>query len=305
MKKRIVSNLLLLLVAVIWGFAFVAQVAGSEALGPLTLNGVRFTLGLISLLPVVLIFEKGRTSKEERKYTLKASIITGLVLFTAITLQQYGIVYTMSAGVSSFITGLYMIFVPMTYFLFFRKRIGAQVWVGALVALLGVFLLCYDPNEGFSFGIGEILLLLGSFFWTAHVILIDKFGKNVRSLHYSWGQFAVCAVLGLASAFIFEDITLSALWTARYPLLYAGVLSVGVAYTLQVVAQKNADPNYAVIILSTESVFGAVGGVIFGTDSIPMLGYFGCVLMFVGIICSQIEPSMLNKAKNKAQKNHV
>ena len=290
MKKTTISNGVLLLAAIIWGFAFVAQVDGAKYINAFTMIGIRFTVGIIALLPVVLIFERGRSSAEERKYTVKASVITGIVLFAAITLQQYGIQITASAGVSGFITGLYTVFVPIAYFLFLRKKTGWQVWTGAGLALVGLFLLCYKVDEGLSFGWGELLLLLGSFLWTLHVILIDRFGKRVRSLHFSWGQFAVCALLGLICMAIFDGptLSLSAILDAKWAILYCGVLSVGGGYTLQVVGQKNADPTYAAIILSTESAFSAIGGAIFGIDSISIAGYCGCALMFLGIVFSQI-----------------
>ncbi len=304
-KKQIISNLALLLTAIIWGFAFVAQVSGTKYIGSFTMIGFRFAIGIIALLPVVLFFERGRREKAERAYTFKASVITGLVLFTAAALQQFGIAITVSAGISGFITGLYMIFVPIAYLLFFRRKTGIQVWIGAVFAVIGLVLLCYKPNEGFSFGWGEILLFIGSFFWTAHVMLVDHYGKKVRSLHYSWGQFAVCAVLGLIFAFIFEDISVTALWNARWELLYCGVMSSGIAYTLQVVGQKHADPAYAVILMSTETAFSAIGGAIFGVDNMSWIGYAGCVLMFVGVVFSQINIKRKNKATaeyNEVQK---
>ena len=287
-KTKWTSNAALFLAAIIWGFAFVAQVEGTKYIGSLTMIGFRFAIGILSLLPVVLIFERGRTDKAQRVLTVKASVITGIVLFCALTLQQYGIEITASAGISGFITGLYMIFVPIAYLFFFRKKTGMQVWIGAVCAFAGLFLLCYKPGQGVTFGWGEVLLLLGAFFWTAHVMLIDHFGKKLRSLHYSWGQFAVCALIGLICAFTIEDVSVEALVEAKWVLLYCGVFSSGCAYTLQVVGQKNADPTYAVIILSTESAFSAIGGAIFGIDSISWIGYVGCAFMFVGILCTQI-----------------
>lgn len=288
MKGKLTSNLALLMAAVIWGFAFVAQVEGTKHIGSFTMIGFRFTIGIIALLPVVLIFERGRSDKAERLYTLKASLITGTVLFAATAFQQFGIELTSSAGVSGFITGLYIILVPVAYFLLFKRKTGLQVWIGAFFAIAGLVLLCYKSGEGISFGLGELLLLIGAFFWTAHVMLIDHFGKKLRSLHYSWGQFAVCAALGMIATLLFEEVTISALVDAKWALLYCGVMSSGIAYTLQVVGQKKADPNYAVIILSTESAFSAIGGAIFGIDNIAWMGYVGCALMLVGILCSQI-----------------
>ena len=289
MRAKWTSNVALFLAAIIWGFAFVAQVTAADSIATFTMIGVRFAICIVFLLPIVFIFERGKSDKAERALTLKASLITGTVLFFALALQQYGLGVTASAGISGFITALYMIFVPIVYLVLFRKKTGLQVWIGALFALVGLFLLCYEPGEGFSFGFGELLLLLGSFFWTAHVMLIEHFGKKLRPIHYSWGQFAVCALLGVVFALIFDDISIQPLIDAKWELLYLGVLSSGCAYTLQVVGQKNADPTYAVIILSTESAFSAIGGAIFGIDSISWIGYVGCVLMFVGILCTQVK----------------
>lgn len=292
------SLLLLLLTAMIWGFAFVAQVEGIEHIGNFTLNGTRFTIGIISLLPVVLIFERGRTDKEERKRTVKVSLLAGVVLFLASSFQQFGIQYTGSAGIAGFITGLYSVFIPIVCFVLFKKRTSLNVWLGVVCAVVGLFLLCYKQGEGISFGIGELLLLIGTFFWTAHVIIIDRCAKNVRSLHFSWGQFAVCAVLGLICMFIFEEPEMSNILDAKWAILYCGVLSVGVAYTLQVIAQKKADPTLAAIVLSTESVFSAVGGFLFGIDELTVFGACGCILMFVGIVLSQLSPKKRSEEKN-------
>ena len=283
------TTCLLFLTAMIWGFAFVAQVDGVNYIGSFTLNGVRYALGTVSLIPVMLFFERGRVSGEERRKTLVASVLAGVVLFLASTFQQLGIAYTGSAGIAGFITGLYTVFIPIACFLLFRQKTGVQVWIGALCAVLGLFLLCYRIGEGFHFGVGELLLLIGTFFWTAHVIIIDRVAKNVRPLHFSVGQFAVCAVLGIVTMFLFEEPTVSGIWQAKWSILYCGVLSVGVAYTLQVIAQRKADPTFAAIVLSTESVFSAIGGVIFEIDELSALGYLGCGLIFLGIVISQIQ----------------
>ncbi|MBQ8140246.1 MAG: DMT family transporter [Clostridia bacterium] len=288
MKTKIFSTALLLLTAMIWGFAFVAQVEGANYIGPFTLNGIRFAIGVISLLPVALFFERGRSDPQTRKKTLIYSSLAGAVLFAASMLQQYGIHMTGSAGVAGFITGLYTVFIPIACFLLFKTRTGINIWIGSICAVAGLFLLCYVPGEGLSFGAGEMLLLIGSFFWTAHMIIVDRLGKQLRSLHFAWGQFAVCAVLGLIGTFIFENPTAEGVFAAKWSLLYCGVLSVGVAYTLQIVAQKKADPTFAAIVLSTESVFSAIGGLVFGIDTISLLGYVGCGFIFAGIILSQI-----------------
>ena len=297
MKQKITSLSLLFLTAIIWGFAFVAQVDGSAHIGSFAMNGLRYPLGAISLLPVVLLFERGTVEKQERIRTVVASVIAGTLLFCASTLQQLGIEYTGSAGVAGFITGLYTVLVPIGCFLLFKHKTGVNVWMGAICAVVGLFLLCYRIGEGLTFGKGEILLLIGSFLWAAHVIVIDRLGKNIRSLHFAWGQFAVCSVLSVVTMLVLDRPTLSGISDAKWAILYCGVLSVGVAYTLQVIAQKKADPAFAAIILSTESVFSAIGGAIFGIDDITWLGYLGCVIMFVGIVVSQLPIKTAKRSK--------
>lgn len=302
MKKfDLVTTLLLFLTAMIWGFAFVAQVQGVQHIGSLTLNGTRFALGAVSLIPVVLIFERGHRDRAERKRTLRASILAGIALFAASTLQQLGIEQTGSAGVAGFITGLYIVLVPISSFLLFRHQTRASVWLGAAFAVVGLFLLCYRAGEGFYFGKGEWLLLAGSFFWTAHILIIDRAAKNVPPLHFAQGQFTVCAVLGLLVMFLFEEPTWSGIFSAKWSILYCGILSVGVAYTLQVIAQRKADPTFATMVMSTESVFSALGGVLFGVDRISGLGYLGCGLIFAGIILSQLPP--MRRKLNGTEKN--
>lgn len=299
MNRKALSNLSLCLAAIIWGFAFVAQVDGMKYIGPFTMIGLRFLIGVVVLLPVIFVFERKNLNKVQLCRSLLPSLLVGLVLFMAVTIQQFGIQITASAGVSGLITGLYTIFVPMAYFLLFRRKIGYQVWIGAVCAVIGLFMLCYDPQDGLSFGLGELLLLIGSFLWTAHVVLIDRYlNAGVRPLLLSWGQFAVCAILGLICMLVFEGskLSISSLIDAKWSLLYCGVLSSGGAYTLQVLGQKNADPTYAAIILSAESAFSAIGGAIFGVDDISMIGYIGCALMFVGIVCSQVRFKSENTA---------
>lgn len=279
---------ILLLTAAIWGFAFVAQVDSVNYIGSFALNGLRYPLAVISVLPVMFAFERGRADREERKRTVIACVAAGCVLFAATTLQQIGIELTGSAGVSGFITGLYTVLVPVGCFLIFKHKTGLNVWIGTVCAAMGLFLLCYRIGEGVAFGKGEIFLLVGALFWTAHVIVIDRLGKNVRSLHFACGQFIVCSVLCLTVMLIFDRPTLVEINGAKWGILYCGVLSSGVAYTLQIIGQKRVEPAFAAIILSTESLFSAIGGALFGVDRITWLGYIGCGLMFAGIVISQL-----------------
>ncbi len=300
MKSKFLSNALLILVAIIWGSALVAQILGIRHVEPLTMNGLRFVVGALAVLPAMLILERGKSNREEKICTLKTSVAAGVILFTASTLQQYGIAYTKSAGLSGFITGLYTVLVPIAYFLFFRSKTRWNVWFGAISAIVGLFLLCYRSGEGLAFGLGEALLFVGSLFWAAHIILLDRMGKQVRSLHLAWGQYTVCAILGVIFMFLFEKPTLEGVFAAKWAILYCGLFSVGIGFTLQVVAQKNANPTFAAVVLSSEAVFSAVFGAIFGIDSISLIGYVGCGLMFIGILASQL--NFEKHSKNKKQK---
>lgn len=303
MKGNTKYTFVMLFAAALWGFAFVAQVYGMEHLETFTFNASRFILGAAVLVPVVLILERKKGSKQEKKKLLAASLLGGFALFFASALQQTGIKFTGSAGVSGFITSLYMLLVPLASYLLFKQKTTLKVLFGALLAFLGVFLLCYKPGEGVSLGIGELVLFCGTLFWTAHVIIVDVFVKDVPPLKFSAGQFAVCGVLNLICALIFETPTLQGLADGIIPILYCGILSVGVAYTCQVIAQKNVEASRAVIVLSTESLFSAIGGAIFGVDDISLIGYIGCALIFCGVLISQIDVrALLVSKKHKIEK---
>lgn len=287
MKTKPKSIILLFLTAIIWGFAFVAQKVGAQFVGAFTFNGVRFLLGTLSLFPVIMLFEKEKVSKEKFRKTLKAGIIGGIVLFLASTFQQYGVEITNSAGKSGFITGLYTVFVPIAAFLFMKKKTNVLTWVGAVFAVGGLYLLCMTGDE--KVGIGDLVLLVGTVFWTVHILVIDRFVAEISPLRFAQIQFAVCAVLSIVCALILEDISFIAIKSALLPILYGGLMSVGVAYTCQILGQKDADPTFSAIVLSTESVFAAIGGVLLQNETMTVSAYIGCGLIFVGIVLSQLE----------------
>ncbi len=292
MKKHL-SVLCLFLTAIIWGFAFVFQVKGTEAIDSFTFNAVRFVIGTVSLIPVVFAFEGKliRSGEVKLKKMLPGWIVCGTILCIASSLQQIGIKHTGSAGLAGFITSIYTVLTPVMYFLIFRKKTKIQVWVGAVLAVVGLSMLCFKAGEGLSFGFGEILLLIGAFFWAAHMISVDYFAKELPSLSFAWGQFLVCTLLSLACMLAFEldAFSVANIIDAKWDILYCGVMSVGIAYTLQIVGQKRSDPTFAAIVFSLESVFSAVGGVLFGIDNITVLGYIGCAVIFAGIVISQLE----------------
>lgn len=292
-NKRLGANMLLLLTAAIWGFSFVAQRVGSQYVGAFTFNGVRFALGSISLIPLIIYFDKIKKSGNNNegkievnaKKSILPGVLVGIILYAAATLQQIGLIYT-TAGKASFITGLYMVFVPIIG-IFLKHKIKRNSWVGVVIAVVGLYLL--SVNENFSIGYGDLLEVIGAIFWAIHILTIDYFSKKMDALKLCCIQFATCSFLSLMTALIFEQITMSGISQALVPILYGGLLSVGVAYTLQVVAQKNAKPSHAAMILSMESIFGALGGALLLGESMSSRGYTGCILILVGILVSQIK----------------
>lgn len=282
MNKQLKSNLLLVLTAAIWGFAFVAQVMGAEFVGAFTFNGIRFLLGSFSLIPVIFILK--RKPGTDLKYMIKAGITAGIFLFMGANLQQLGIPYT-TAGKSGFITSLYMVIIPVIS-IFLHKKPDKYTWLGVFMAVVGLYLLCV--NEQFKISGGDFIILIGAFFWAGHVLFIDHFVERVDSLILSSIQFFVCGVLSLISAFVLnEPFTAAGLYGALLPICYGGFMSVGIAYTLQVVAQKDANPTHAAIIMSLESVFAAIGGMIILKETMTLKGTIGCILIFTGILISQ------------------
>ena len=288
-NQEMKSNMLLMLTAAIWGFAFVAQRVGMQYVGAFTFNGVRFALGSISLIPLLIYFKKKKPA-ESADDTASASalvpgIIAGSILFLAASLQQIGLAYT-TAGKAAFITGLYIVLVPL-FGIFLKQKIKLNTWLGVLLAVTGLYFL--SVNEDFSIAMGDFLEIVGAFFWASHILVIDYFTKKVDALKLSFVQFAACSVLSIVVALIFEDISISGLNQALVPILYGGLFSVGIAYTLQVVGQKHAKPSHAAIILSMESVFAAIGGALLLSENLGGRGYLGCGLMFTGMILTQVK----------------
>jgi drug/metabolite transporter (DMT)-like permease len=280
------SDSLLMLTAIIWGSAFVAQRVGMSYVGPLTFNGVRFALGTIVLLPFV------RWRNQHQKITsslqrtslawqgLWGGGLVGLLLFSGASLQQIGLVYT-TAGKAGFITGLYVIIVPLMG-LFLGQWPGWGGWVGACCATIGLYLL--SMTEALTFAPGDLWILFGAFFWAAHVLALSWLSPRMERLKLACTQYAVCSVLSLLGAYFTETITLDGIKGAIIPILYGGILSVGIAYTLQVVAQRHAPPIHAAIILSLEAVFAALAGWLILGEMLSLRGLIGCALMFTGML---------------------
>ncbi len=289
-KNSIVSIIVLFITAIVWGLAFPFQNIASEYLSAFWFNGIRFILGAISLIPVVLIFERKKMTRAQWKKTLIASAVCGTILFAASALQQIGISMSGSSAKAAFITGLYMIFVPFAG-IFLGKKIRTEAWLGATAGVIGLYFVCFS-NGIESAHLGDLVVFIGALFWTAHILCIDTLASECPSLKFSLFQFIFCGVLNLAVAPILDGpltIAPEVFTSALVPILYCGIGSVGVAYTCQVIGQRGTEPALASIILCTESIFAAIGEPIIdkGATPLPALGYMGCALIFAGILLSQ------------------
>lgn len=296
-KSSIGSSFLLFLAAFIWGVAFVSQSKGMEFMGPFTFNGVRCTLGCLVLIPFILIRrgqEKKPTSVAQEipwKVMLPGGILCGLLLTSATMLQQYGIMYT-TVGKAGFITTLYIIIVPILG-IFFKRRVPVVVWIGAVIAAIGMYLLCV--TEGVSINQGDILVFGCAIIFSFHIMVVDYFSPKVDGVILSCIQFFISGVICSLGALLFETPTISQLAAGAVPLLYAGILSCGVAYTLQIVGQKNVNPTVAAMILSLEAVVSSIAGYVafkvgfLTTDqTLSARQILGCVIVFAAVILVQL-----------------
>ena len=289
------NSLLLLLTSFIWGVAFVAQSVGGEAVGCFTFNGVRSLIGAFVLIPVIYFLdnqkkkelgeEKFLEQKGDSKTLLLGGVCCGVMLCIASNFQQFGISFT-TVGKAGFITAMYILIVPILG-LFMKKKMGVKVWLGVVLATIGLYMLCMT-SESFSLSKGDFLVLICAGFFSLHILIIDYFSPKVDGVRMSCIQFFVCGIISVIIAFIFESPSLSAIVSGWLPILYAGVLSCGVAYTLQIVGQKNMDPTVASLILSLESVFSVLAGWLILNQTMTLREFSGCGLMFLAIILAQL-----------------
>lgn len=293
MQKGTVRNsILLLLTAVIWGTAFVAQSVGMDYIGPFTFNAARFFVGGTVLLPLILYFKKvtpriDKTESEknyERKMLGVGGLLCGFAIFGGSTFQQLGIQYT-SVGKAGFITTLYIIIVPIIGLLFHQKVAG-KIWVAALMAMVGLYLLCI--NESFSMNKGDALVLIGSLLFSIHILVIDYYSPKVDGVKLSCIQFYVSGLISAIAAFLTETPSMGAIMDGIMPILYAGVMSCGVAYTLQIVGQKNMNPTVASLILSLESVISVLAGWVILGQELALKEIIGCIVVFAAVILVQL-----------------
>ena len=293
--KQIKNNLLLLLTALIWGCAFVAQSVGMDYVGPFTFNSVRCMVGSVVLLPVIFLMDswkrKSGMSEEEmkkergdKKTLLTGGICCGVVLAAASSLQQFGILFT-TVGKAGFITAMYIVLVPILG-IFLGKKIRPLILLCVFMAVLGLYFLCM--TEKLSLGIGDFLVLLCALVFSVHILVIDHFSPLVDGVRMSAIQFLTAGIDCAVPMFVWEDPHMADLLAAWMPVLYAGVMSCGVAYTLQILGQKNADPTVASLLLSLESVFSVLAGWVILGQKLSGKELFGCVLMFGAIILAQL-----------------
>ena len=301
-KKTMISSLLLFLAACIWGFAFVAQSVGMDYMGPLTFNSVRFLIGGTVLLPLIYAHGcfKGKDQPKEgtapagggqekgagAAFTLKGGICCGLAICSASVFQQLGIQYT-TVGKAGFITTLYIILVPF-FGLFMHKKVPGKVWIAAAAAAAGLYLLCI--TEGFAIGKGDLLVFVCAVIFSLHILVIDHFSPKTDGVVLSCIQFYTAGILCGAGALLAEQPSWGQLIQGIVPVLYAGIMSCGVAYTLQIIGQKELEPTVASLILSMESAVSVLAGWLLLGQSLTVRELAGCALVFAAVIFVQIQP---------------
>ena len=301
-KEKILANALLLLTAIIWGSAFVAQRVGMDYVGPFAFQAARFTLSCLALIPVIFFMERSRKKqagseengnkaksaeaiRQERKVLLKVGLLCGMILFCGSTLQQFGLVFT-SAGKTGFITALYIVLVPI-FGLVLKHKPGLKCWIGVAFGTVGLYFLCI--TESFTIAPGDLIVLIGAGFWACHLLVIDHYLPQIADpVKLSFLQFAFVMVCSFVCMLIFENVSWDAILTAAIPILYAGVLSGGVGFTLQIFGQKHTNPTVASLLLSMEAVFAAVFGFLLLNEIMSYREITGCILMFIAIVISQL-----------------
>lgn len=300
-SKKIRNSFLLVVTALIWGIAFVAQSEGGDAVGPYTFNCLRSIMGGIVLIPVILVMDKlGITSKkpktkEDKKTLLTGGILCGIALCFATNVQQLGLYFGTPAGKAGFLTACYILLVPIIG-LFFKKKCGWNIWIGVFITLIGLYLLCMNGSASIQFS--DLLVILCAFIFSGHILIVDRFSPLTDGVRMSCIQFFVCGILTAIPMFIVDmehsiagikaSLTAFNSPASWIPLLYAGILSCGVAYTLQIVGQEGLNPTIASLIMSLESVFSVIAGWVILGQSLGSRELLGCALIFVAIVLAQI-----------------
>lgn len=286
MSKKMKANILLFIAAFIWGTAFVAQKSGG-AIGSFTFNGIRTFIGGLVLLPIVLVNHKDKSKPVVNKEELIGGIVCGFFLFIAASLQQFGLAYT-TAGKAAFITTLYVVFCPILSLIVHKKKTRPLVWLCVVLDVIGLYLLCMT-DASFSIQIGDTLVILCAVAFAAQMVSVDNYVTRIDGIKLSCIQFLFSGLLGIICMFIFEGpVSVSNIMTAWFPILYAGVISCGIAYTFQVLGQKEASPTIAALILCLESVFGVLAGAVLLHETMTLREILGCVIMFAAVVISNL-----------------
>ena len=308
MNKKVLSNFALFLTALIWGVSFVAQKAGMDYVGAFSFNFARSILGGLSLIPLIFLVKMTTPDNRPKKlkhlqhlYLFKAGAFCGLALFTAMSLQQYSMI-SASAGKAGFISALYIIFVPLIS-MFFGAKLENKIKVSVGLALVGLYLLCFKGGlTGFDMYDG--LLLIGAFFYGVHILVVNHFSRHVNPVKMSCVQFFVVGLLSLPFMLMFENPVVANFVAAKTPILYAGILTCGVAYTLQIFGQKFTPPTIASIILCMESVFAVVGGSLILHETMTPREVWGCIFMIIAVVLSQIQMKNFKKGLTVCSQNN-
>jgi len=293
-KKSYFGDLMLFLAAFIWGTAFVAQIAGMDRIGPFTFNMARSIVAVISL-GAYLIFTKAKLPKD-MSFLLKGGLVCGFFIFVGTSFQQIGLQYT-TAGKTGFITSFYILILPFLTMIFLKHKIDVLTWISIIIGFIGLYLLAIPNLSDFSMNKGDFIVFLGSFCWAGHILVIDYYSKKVNPVELSFLQFVVLSILSGICAFIFENetATLGNIFASWKPVAYAGFLSSGVAYTLQMVGQKYTKPVVASLILSLEAVFAALAGYLLLDEVMTSREFLGSFIVFLAMIFSQIPKDLFKK----------
>ena len=309
MSKKLKSDIMLLITAIIWGSAFVAQKAGT-VLEPFTYNGIRMLIGGLVLIPVIFLFKKinkedpdsvPKTELEkqaEKKTLMIGGLSCGVVLCIASSLQQFGMFFDTDAGKTGFITSLYIVIVPILG-LFLHKKVKPVIWFCVALGAVGFYLLCMAGKGGsFTLTTGDMCVLLCAFAFSCHILVVDYFAPKCDGIKLSCIQFLTAGIIGIVCMLIFESPVIADILDCWLPILYCGVFSSGIAYTLQVLGQEHAEPSVASLILSLESVFAVLFGVLLIGESLTLYEGIGCVVIFIAVIISQL-PSKEERLQRK------
>ena len=290
-RKSLRGSLLLLLGSVIWGAAFVAQRVGMDHLGPFSFNGIRMLLAGIVLIPVAAFLDRKKEPgvRPDPKDQRKAGFLCGVLLFVASSLQQMGLVTT-TAGKAGFITALYVVLVPVAAWLLFRKNPGRIIWLGVVLAVFALYLLCMPAGGGFTLQSGDLLVLGCAVAFTGQILCVDYYAPKVSGVKLARDEFLVTGALSMVIAVFTETITWTGIREALIPILYAGLMSGAVAYTLQIVGQRDTDPTVASLIMCLESVFATLSGALILGEKMTVRETVGCILMFAAVILAQLSP---------------